>query len=115
VLELLEGRTLKDEVDGKPLPIDRVIDLGIQIADALDAAHASGIIHRDIKPANIIVTRRGEAKVLDFGLAKLTVHRRRANAGAATNAPTAILDEHATGPGMTLGTVAFMSPEQARG
>jgi serine/threonine-protein kinase len=114
VLELLEGRTLQNEVDGRPLPIDRVIELGIQIADALDAAHASGIIHRDIKPANIILTKRGEAKVLDFGLAKLSALRRRHDASA-TNAQTTVLDEHATGPGMTLGTVAFMSPEQARG
>ncbi len=113
VLELLEGRTLQNEVDGRPLPIYRVIDLGIQIADALDAAHVTGIIHRDIKPANIILTRRGEAKVLDFGLAKLGAHRRPA--AKATSAPTTVLDEHATGPGMTLGTVAFMSPEQARG
>jgi eukaryotic-like serine/threonine-protein kinase len=114
VLELLEGRTLQEEVaDDKPLPIDRAIDFGIQIADALDAAHARGIIHRDIKPANIIVTRRGEAKVLDFGLAKLGVQR-RPDSGS-SNALTTVVDEHATGPGMTLGTVAFMSPEQARG
>jgi TolB-like protein/Flp pilus assembly protein TadD len=113
VLELLEGRTLQDEADNRPLPIDRVIELGIQIADALDAAHARGIIHRDIKPANIIVTRRGEAKVLDFGLAKLGAQRRLET--NTMSAPTTLLDEHATGPGMTLGTVAFMSPEQARG
>ena len=114
MLELLEGRTLQDEVDGRPLPIDRVIDLGIQIADALDAAHAIGIVHRDIKPANIILTKRGEAKVLDFGLAKLSALRRRPDASPRTH-PRRSSTSTPRVPGMTLGTVAFMSPEQARG
>ncbi len=112
VLELLEGRTLKAEIDHKPLSIDRVIALAIQIADALDAAHSIGIVHRDIKPANIVVTKRGEAKVLDFGLAKLAP--RRGPAGASSVA-TALVDGQVTSLGMTLGTVAYMSPEQARG
>jgi serine/threonine-protein kinase len=113
VLELLEGHTLTEEIGGKPLPVDRVIDLAIQIADALDAAHASGIIHRDIKPANIVVTKRGEAKVLDFGLAKLGPQRQ--DPTSQSNAATALRHEHVTSPGTSLGTVAYMSPEQARG
>src|SRR6267378_4335077 len=113
VLELVEGRTLKNEIDGKPLPTERLIDLAIQIADALDAAHASGIIHRDIKPANIIVTRRGEAKVLDFGLAKLGAQRR--DSPTMSSVETALVPDHMTSPGTSVGTVAYMSPEQARG
>ena len=113
VLELLEGRTLTDEIGAKPMSIDRLIDLAIQIADALDAAHSSSIIHRDIKPANIVVTRRGEAKVLDFGLAKLGSPRR--GPAGASSAATALVQEHVTSPGTALGTVAYMSPEQARG
>jgi serine/threonine protein kinase/tetratricopeptide (TPR) repeat protein len=117
VMQYLEGGTLKDRIAGKPLKTDEVLDLGVQIADALDAAHAKGIIHRDIKPANIFVTQRGQAKVLDFGLAKLAPKARRAAEMVGASAlPTASVEpEHLTSPGEVMGTVAYMSPEQARG
>jgi tetratricopeptide (TPR) repeat protein len=116
-MELLEGETLKQHLAGKLLKTDELLDLAIQVADALDAAHAKGIVHRDIKPANIFVTIRGQAKVLDFGLAKLAPRARRAaEAVGASALPTASVEpEQLTSPGEVMGTVAYMSPEQARG
>jgi TolB-like protein/Flp pilus assembly protein TadD/predicted Ser/Thr protein kinase len=111
-MERLEGETFKHRIAGKPLAIEAVIDWGIQLADALDAAHSKGIVHRDIKPANVFVTTRGQAKILDFGLAKHTPAQ-AAGASAALLAATA--EQQLTSPGTALGTVAYMSPEQVRG
>jgi eukaryotic-like serine/threonine-protein kinase len=114
-MEFLDGKMLKDFIDGKSLPLEQVLDFGAQIADGLDAAHQLGIVHRDIKPANIFVTKRGHAKILDFGLAKLNANAGSEHVTRAADVTAGPMDIELTRPGVMMGTIAYMSPEQVRG
>src|SRR5215469_10546058 len=113
VMELLEGQTLSQKMNRQPMTIDELLPLGLQIADALESAHAKGIVHRDIKPANIFLTERGQAKILDFGLAKIS--RDESSHGASMEGSATLVNTELTSPGSAVGTVSYMSPEQVRG
>jgi TolB-like protein/Flp pilus assembly protein TadD/predicted Ser/Thr protein kinase len=115
VMEMIEGQTLRQRIGGRPLPVEVMLDLALQIADALDAAHARGIVHRDIKPSNILITDRGRVKMLDFGLAKLTRPGDDSGEGSSRLETAHMENRHLTTPGSTMGTIAYMSPEQVRG
>jgi len=115
VMECLEGTTLKHRIEGRPIGLEQMLEVGVQVADALEVAHAAGIVHRDLKPANLFLTKRGQAKILDFGLAKLAGAPTPTPETAAGSMPTVAVDQdHLTSPGSTVGTVSYMSPEQAR-
>src|SRR5262249_2232691 len=113
-MEYMEGKTLKHTIERRPMEIEKIFDVAIEIADALDASHSAGIVHRDIKPANIFVTKRGHTKILDFGLAKVMPLGIRIAESAAGSTDTTITGEHLTSSGMQIGTIHYMSPEQVQ-